>query len=77
MGVILEFCIFSKHQLKFGRLLFKYLCHTRGHLEGKIAFQKHLHVLGNLREMSDIMKNKTIKIMPLPSLEEEIVDLKP
>ena len=55
--------------MKFSRLLFRYLCHTNGVEEAKEVFGKYISMLGNLREMSDIMKNKAIKIVPFPTLE--------
>ncbi len=58
--------------MKFSRLLYRYLCHSKGQSEAKLLFKKHLEMLGSLREMSDIIKNKSIKLVPLPSIADEM-----
>lgn len=67
--------VVKKQQQKFCFLLFRYLCHVRGRQEAAKAFPAFVRMLANLREMSEIMKNKTIKICPVPKLEQYMLDI--
>ena len=64
--------IYSNIQSDYSHLLFRYLCYSKGEEEAKKLYPKYTNMLPNLREMSDIMINKTIKIVPFPSVEEQL-----
>ncbi|TRY77337.1 hypothetical protein TCAL_16969 [Tigriopus californicus] len=68
-------------QKKYIGLLYRYLCHTRNRIWTEEKFPDFLNMLSNLKEMSDIMKNKTIKwsmawpqIQNFIDLNEEEID---
>lgn len=68
-------------QNKYIGLLYRYLCHTRDRIWTEKRFPHFLSMLNNLKEMSDIMKNKTIKwsmawpqIQNFIDLNEEEID---
>lgn len=64
------FVVSRETQYNFSLLLFRYLCHTRGRNEASRIYPSFVGVLEKLREMADILKNKTIKIWPTPTVEE-------
>ncbi len=52
-------------------MLFRYLCHSRGASKAHVHFALYSAAVRSLREMSDIMKNKTIKVTTeWPQLED-------
>ena len=65
----------SQIQSEYCHLLFRYLCYIKGQEEARKLYPQYINMLPNLREMSDIMKNKTIKIVPFPSVEEQLSNI--
>ena len=52
--------------------LFRYLVASRGENIALCVYPGYLSTLTKLREMSEILKNKTIKIGPSPNIEEHV-----
>ena len=65
-------CFFfdRRHQYNFSLLLFRYLVYSRGQSEAIRLFPGFMSTLSKLREMAEILKNKTIKIWPTPTVEQ-------
>lgn len=52
--------------------LYRYLVASRGENVALCVYPGFLSTLTKLREMSEILKNKTIKIGPSPNVEEHV-----
>ena len=52
----------NRLQRKYCGLLYRYIVKVRGLEEAENIFKSFMIMLGKLRQMADIMKNKTIKL---------------
>ena len=72
-GIVEETSIHAYQEKYFG-ILHRLLIQNRGSEEAEACMVNFKNVLGSLREMADIMRNKSIKVMP-PNTWPELTDL--